>query len=131
MMRHEHNPWPWGAAFALSQAVRLEDARELVFLSGQASIDAEARPLHAGDMKGQLEVTLANIRTVLAEAGMDLSHVVQLRYLVVDVDAFMTHSAVIAEAFRAAGVSPAATLLGVTRLFLPELLVEIEVVAAR
>jgi enamine deaminase RidA (YjgF/YER057c/UK114 family) len=131
MIRHQHDPWPWGAAFALSQAVRVEGARELVFLSGQASIDAEANPLNPGDMKGQLEVTLANIRTVLAAAGMDLSHVVQLRYLVVDVDAFMKHSGIISAAFHAAGVAPAATLLGVTRLFLPELLVEIEVVAAR
>jgi enamine deaminase RidA (YjgF/YER057c/UK114 family) len=46
-----------------------------------------------------------------------------------DVDAFFEHHGVLAERIGAAGVAPPGSLLGVSRLAFPELLVELEATA--
>ena len=68
-----------------------------------------------------------NLETVLREAGMGLSDVVRLNHYTTDVDAFFGAIDVVAD--RMEGNRPSSTLLSVTRLASPEMLVEIEATA--
>jgi len=65
----------------------------------------------------------------LREAGAELSDVVRLNIYTTDVDRFFEAYGATAGRLAEAGCRPASTLLGVTRLAYPELLVEIEATA--
>lgn len=100
----------------------------LLFLSGQASIGADGSIVGAGDFNLQLEQTFANIEQVLAAAGSDLSKVVKVTIYLTD----MANFPKILEARRRwfTPPYPADTTLEVRSLALPELMVEIDVIAA-
>jgi enamine deaminase RidA (YjgF/YER057c/UK114 family) len=68
-----------------------------------------------------------NLDTVLREVGMGLPGVVRLNYYTTDVGAFFGAMEVVAA--RMEGNRPSSTLLGVTRLAFPEMLVDIEATA--
>jgi len=85
--------------------------------------------LHPGDIRGQMEAALANVDAVLAGAGMDRSNILSLRFFTTDIDGFLENYEVYATWIAEAGTRPPQSLLGVNRLVLPELLVEIEAVA--
>ena len=123
------NPWTWQDQFGFAQGVDTRGAERVVFCAGQASVDGEGRPLHAGDMRAQVGLALDNLETVLADAGLTLRNVVRLNWYVTDVEAFFPVHDLIVERYRQAGCAPASTLLGVTRLAFPELMVEIEATA--
>jgi enamine deaminase RidA (YjgF/YER057c/UK114 family) len=73
-----------------------------------------------------LALSIDNLEAVLGEAGMSLVNLVRLNIYTTDVDLLFQHYGVLASRLGAAGVAPAATLLGVTRLAIPTLMVEIE-----
>ena len=67
---------------------------------------------------------------MLDAAGMTLADVVRLNYYTTDIDAFMRDAmGGLVRRLTAAGCTPASTLLGVQRLALPELMIEIEATA--
>lgn len=81
-------------------------------------------------MAGQAAGAMDNIERVLSEVGLTLAHVTRLNYYTTDVDAFITVLRdQIAGRFRKSGCRPSSTLLGVTRLAFPEMLIEIEATA--
>jgi enamine deaminase RidA (YjgF/YER057c/UK114 family) len=123
------NPWTWQDHYGFSQAIEAIGGERVLFCAGQASVDADGSPLHAGDMAAQLHQSFDNLEAVLEQAGCSLANVVRLNYYVTDVDAFFAHHAVVTQRVAAAGVRPSGTLLGITRLAFPELLVEIEATA--
>jgi enamine deaminase RidA (YjgF/YER057c/UK114 family) len=131
MRRDEVNPWPWSLQFAFNQAELLERPERLLVCSGQISVDADGTPQHAGDMGAQIALALDNLETVLAGAGMGLANVVGVTIYTTDVDELFANYAVLAERLETVGVRPASTLLGITRLAFPGLLVEIQAVAAQ
>jgi len=100
---------------------------DLLFLSGQASIGADGSIVGAGDFDVQLAQTFANIAIVLAAAGSDLSRVVKVTIYLTDMGNFPK----IVEARRHwfTPPYPADTTLEVRALALPELMVEIDVIA--
>jgi len=63
---------------------------------------------------------------VLAGAGMTLADLVTLTVYTTDVDLLLEHYGVLVARLGGAGATPATTLLGVTRLAIPTLLVELE-----
>jgi len=75
-------------------------------------------------------LSIDNLEAVLGEAGMSLANLVRLNIYTTDVDLLFQHYGVLASRLGAAGVAPAATLVGVTRLAIPSLMVEIEGTAA-
>ncbi len=130
MERKVINPWTWQDQFGYVQANDISGAQRVLFCSGQTSVDAEGRPVHPGDMRAQMGQVLDNLETVLNNAGLQLSDVVRLHYYTTDVDRFNTEAAEVAGMrLGEAGCQPTTTLLGVTRLAFPELLVEIEATA--
>jgi enamine deaminase RidA (YjgF/YER057c/UK114 family) len=129
MDRRIINPWTWQDNFGFVQGHEVTGAQRVLYCAGQASTDADGRPVHPEDMAAQLRQSLDNLETVLREAGLDLSNVVRLNLYTTDVDRFLVAFHVAIERFGETGCRPACTLLGVTRLAFPELLVEIEATA--
>ena len=85
--------------------------------------------LHPGDVTAQFNQAWANLNAVLAAAGMTPANVVRLNFYTTNVDAFMGAAGNIVPVFAAAGCTPVSTLLGVTRLFDPGIMLEIEATA--
>ena len=80
-------------------------------------------------MRAQIGLALDNLETVLDHAGLDLSNVMRLNLYTTDVDRFREASDVLWDRLAKAECRPAANLLGVSRLAMPEFLVEIEATA--
>ncbi|MEE4317676.1 MAG: RidA family protein [Erythrobacter sp.] len=99
----------------------------LLFLSGQASIGADGSIVGIGDFDAQLARTFANIETVLAAGGSDLSKVVKVTIYLTDMDNFPKIVEARQRYFTAP--YPADTTVEVRSLALPELMVEIDVIA--
>jgi len=124
------NPWEWQDQYGFSQAVEVMGGDRVVYCAGQTSSDENGDTVAPGDMPAQVEKAFDNVETVLREAGMSLAEVVRINYYVTDVDRFLAEGmAVVGARLGAAGVQPASTLLGVTRLAYADLLVEIEATA--
>ena len=130
MNRTPVNPWDWSLKFSFNQGEVLEGATRFLVCAGQTAIDGQGNPQHAGDMAAQLKLSLDNLEAVLMAADMTLSNVVRLSLYTTDVDAVIGNWGIFAERIGAAGVMPPQTLLGVNRLAFPELMVEIEALAA-
>ena len=125
------NPWTWSENHGYEQATLVEGAGRTLFCAGQTSVDDEGNPLHVGDMSAQLDRAVDNLEAVLGAAGMSLGDVVRLNYFTTDLDAFYPAFGPVVARLRAAGCRPAGTLVEVSRLALPGLLVELEATACR
>jgi enamine deaminase RidA (YjgF/YER057c/UK114 family) len=79
------NPWSWQDQFNFVQANEVSDAQRMLICAGQTAIDDEGNPVHPGDMRAQINQTLTNIKTVLANDGFRLSDVVRLNYYTTNV----------------------------------------------
>ena len=123
------NPWTWQDAFGFVQANDVGARGRTVFCAGQASVDADGAPAHAGDMAAQIRLSFDNLETVLEAAGGGLRDLVRLNYHATDVPALLATWGPLAERLAAAGSRPASTLLGVQALAFPELMVELEATA--
>ncbi|WIX93397.1 RidA family protein [Amycolatopsis sp. DG1A-15b] len=126
MERTAVNPVTWSHALGFNQGEVVAGQTRTLYCSGQTSMDAEGKPRHEGDMAAQLAVSLDNLEAVLAEAGMSLANLVRLNVYTTDVDGLFPHYGVLAARLGAAGVAPATTMLGVSRLAIPGQLVELE-----
>ena len=125
------NPWTWQDRFGFVQAKEVTGAERTLFCAGQTSVDENGQPLHEGRLEAQAMQALDNLETVLREAGFELSDVVRLNTYVTDIAAYREVAPAVGRRLGEAGARFAATLLGITRLALPELLIEIEATAVR
>ena len=117
----------------IGEAVQLSHQGEIVsghsrtlYCSGQAAMSGDGKPQHDGDMAAQLALSVDNLEAVLAGAGMSLANLVRLNVYTTDVDLLFQHYGVLAARLGGAGVAPTTTMLGVTRLAIPDLMVELE-----
>ena len=131
MKRTPINPWPWSKAVGYNQAELIEGATRHLICAGQTAVDGEGRPQHAGDMRAQLTLALGNLEAVLEAGGMEWKDVVRLSIATTDVDAAMGSLDLLGARLGPSGAAPAQTLLGVSRLALPELMIELEATAMR
>jgi enamine deaminase RidA (YjgF/YER057c/UK114 family) len=130
MQRTSINPWSWSERLGFDQAQLVEGHRRQLVCSGQDAVDADGTPQHAGDMAAQFELALDNLEAVLAGAGMSLANVIRLNVYTTDVDEMLKHFAILPGRFGTTDERFASTLLGVTRLAAPQLLVMLEATAA-
>ena len=82
-----------GTPSPLAQAIR---AGNLLFVSGQGPLDPKTREVVSADIGEQTRRTLTNLRNVLAAAGLDFSHVVNMRVVLRNAEDFPAFN----EAFR-------------------------------
>jgi len=130
MERRDVNPWEWSKAFGFSQAVELIGADRILVCSGQTAIDRDGALPTTSDMSEQVRLALENVVAVLEAGGMSPADVVKATIYTTDVDALIEVFGPTAQQVMGTNL-PASTLVGVTRLAFPELLVEIEVTATR
>jgi enamine deaminase RidA (YjgF/YER057c/UK114 family) len=129
MQRTAVNPWSWSVRFGFDQAQLVEGHQRVLVCSGQTAVDPDGNPQHPGDMAAQLRLALDNLEVVLEGAGMALANIVRLNVYTTDVDTLLQHFAILTDRFGGAAGRFASTLLGVARLAVPQLLVELEATA--
>ena len=120
------NPWPWSVELGYNQGELVSGHTRTLYCSGQTAMAADGMPRHAGDMAAQLALSLDNLEAVLEEAGMSLANLVRLDVHTTDVDRLFEYYGVLASRLGAARVAPTTTMLGVSRLAIPDLVVELE-----
>jgi enamine deaminase RidA (YjgF/YER057c/UK114 family) len=105
-------------------------AGRTVFLAGQIGTDRDRKVVDGGVVP-QFEQALANVLTALAAAGGQPEDLVSLTIYLIDVEDYQAHGQEIGAVWRRlAGTEyPAMAGVGVTRLWLPEALVEIQGIA--
>ena len=106
-----------------SQAVK---AGNMIFVSGQVPFVPETMEIVEGDVKAQTAQSLKNVQAILAEAGLDFSHVVKSTVFIKDMNEFAQINEVYAEFFGEN--KPARACVEVARLP-KDVKVEIEVIA--
>jgi enamine deaminase RidA (YjgF/YER057c/UK114 family) len=113
---------PWEPVVGYSRAVRVG---RFVWVAGTTATGPDGRVLARGDAAAQTRQALDNIRDALERAGATLEHVVRSRMYVRNVRDWEAVGRVHGEYFGS--VRPAATLVEVSGLVDPDMLVEIEV----
>lgn len=113
-----------GAIGPYSQAI---DAGPFVFISGQIPVNPVTGEIPQG-IAPQTAQSIANIKAILAEAGLSIDNVVKTTVFLADMNDFAAMNAVYAENFTAP--FPARSAVAVKELP-KQVLVEIEVIAAR
>jgi enamine deaminase RidA (YjgF/YER057c/UK114 family) len=130
MQREAINPWGWSLPLGYNQAEVISGARRQLTCAGQTAMDASGQPQFPGDMRGQLGLVLDNIAAVLAAAGMGLGNITGMTVYATDVDAALANFDLLGMRFGPIGAAPPMTLVGVSRLAIPPLMIEITVTAA-
>ncbi|MFH8726928.1 RidA family protein [Streptomyces termitum] len=105
-----------------------------VHVSGQIARLADGTPVAPGDLSGQVAQALRNTATGLAGAGASFADVLRLTFYVTDwrpelIGAFMAGVESVAEEAGLPAPMPPASLIGVSCLFEPDVLVEVEATA--
>ena|SRR5687767_13578539 len=108
--------------------VRVDNPGSLIFVSGQLARDGEGRPVGGASMLEQTRQCIRNIETVLQAAGASLSDIVWTTVYTVDIREFRQIVAAREEFFR--DHLPTSTMVEVSHLSEPGLLVEIQAIAA-
>jgi enamine deaminase RidA (YjgF/YER057c/UK114 family) len=112
---------PWEAIVGYSRAVRVGDT---VHVAGTTAVGEDGQVRCPGDAAGQTRVILSKIVAALEEAGASPRDVVRTRVYTTDISRWEEIGRVHGEFFGA--VRPAATMVEVSRLIDPAMLVEIE-----
>jgi enamine deaminase RidA (YjgF/YER057c/UK114 family) len=103
----------------------------LLFISGQVAYDSQGNVVGEGDLSRQAEQVFENLGACLAAAGATFADLVKLTTYVVNYKAEDRPTIVaVRQRYLPADEPPASTLVGVQALARPELLIEVEAVAA-
>ncbi|MDH3748223.1 MAG: RidA family protein [Gammaproteobacteria bacterium] len=112
---------PWESQAGYCRAVK---AGNIIAVSGSASIGSDGKLVGEGDMYQQTQRCIQVITEALEKAGASLSDVVRTRTFVTDIEQWKEVARAHRDAFGAA--PPATSMVEVSRLIDPRMLVEIE-----
>ncbi|MGY3343565.1 MULTISPECIES: RidA family protein [unclassified Bradyrhizobium] len=104
----------------------------LIFIAGQAGVDATGAIVGGDDIEAQAEQAFRNLSAALESAGCAASNLVKLTVFVRDMDRLADYRRARDRFFNSVtpAVASAVTLVEVSHLYLESLLIEIEAVAA-
>ena len=114
----------WEDIVGYSRAVRIGNVVEV---AGTTAVDEHSQVVGAGDAYEQTRFILGKIERALIQAGASMRDVVRTRMFVTDISRWEEIGRAHGEFFR--NIKPAASMLAVSALIRPELMVEIEVTA--
>jgi enamine deaminase RidA (YjgF/YER057c/UK114 family) len=112
---------PWEPIVGYSRAVRVGP---YIHVAGTTALDAEGNVVGAGDPYAQTIQILKNVEAALAKAGARMADVVRTRIFTTDIGKWQEIGRAHGEFFR--DIRPAATMVEISRLISPDMLVEIE-----
>ncbi|GAA4411583.1 RidA family protein [Actinokineospora soli] len=125
-----HNPPTTPAPFADRYANLAEidlGAARLLVLSGQVALDHDGAVVGPGDMTAQATAIFTAVEALLADRGAGFADVVNVRTYLTDLSLLAEYAAVRRRFFT--GPPPTSTTVEVSRLFLPDALLEVEITA--
>lgn len=112
-----------------SHVVRLEVGDStILLLSGQCSVDDDLNVVAPGDMRGQSERVFGIIGTILEAHGATFLDIVNIRTYLTDINRRAEYGEV-RRKYLLADQLPTSTTVEVSALFLPEAVIEVEVMA--
>jgi enamine deaminase RidA (YjgF/YER057c/UK114 family) len=114
---------PWEPVVGYSRAVA---AGDFVFVSGCTSV-ADGEFVHEGDAAAQTTQAISNVAQALEQVGAGLADVVRTRMFVTDISRWEEYGLAHGAAFGE--VMPATSMVGISALVDPRMLVEVEAVA--
>jgi enamine deaminase RidA (YjgF/YER057c/UK114 family) len=115
----------WEPVVGYSRAVA---AGDFVFVSGCTSIDG-AQFVHPGDAFAQATRAIANVAAALEALGSGLPDVIRTRMFVTDITRWEEYGRAHGAAFGSS--MPATSMIGISALVDPRMLVEVEAIAYR
>lgn len=123
-----------GPTFGMYSHGMIAPGGELVVVAGQVGADRAGKLIGPGDVVAQTRQAFENVRAVLEAAGSSMRQVVRFQTFLThaaDIEGFMQARKELFPRYFPDGVYPPNTLLVVSRLVVPELLVEIEAMAVK
>jgi enamine deaminase RidA (YjgF/YER057c/UK114 family) len=121
-----HNPEGFSEPAAYSHGIAVPATARTLYVSGQIAIDSEGQT--PADFAKQAELVFANVKAVLKAGGMSIANVIKMNTYLTrpsDYSEFVKTRTAVMD-----GNKPTSTLVYVSALAKPDLLVEVEVVAA-
>ena len=123
-----------GPTFGMYSHGMVAPGGELVVVAGQVGADRAGKLIGPGDVVAQTRQAFENVRAVLEAAGSGVGQIVRFQTFLThaaDIEGFMQARKELFPRYFPDGVYPPNTLLVVSRLVVPELLVEIEAMAVK
>jgi enamine deaminase RidA (YjgF/YER057c/UK114 family) len=123
------NPQKWLNAWNINHGIEVSEGKRVLYLAGQTSNGPNGEVMHEGDLVAQFKLAWDNVVEHLAAADMKPSNLVRMTFYTTDVQGFMAAADKLSKIWGDAGAMPVTTLAGVTALFMPHVMVEIEATA--
>ena len=111
----------WESIVGYSRAVRVGDR---IYVTGTTATDENSNIVGVGDAYEQTVQCIRNINRALKALGAGLQNIVRTRMFVTDISRWEEYGRAHGEFFRE--IMPATTMVEVSRLIDPEMLIEIE-----
>ncbi len=131
MKKHYLNPQALFHSPYFTHTVAVSGAKRLVYVAGQVSYDRSGQVVGRGDMRAQTEQVFESLSHNLKAAGAGWGDVVKINGYMVGINPQrLTEYRETRTRYLVPGKLPASTLVGVASLVHPDLLLEVEVIAA-